>query len=398
MLKRFLAVMFLFVMAVSVYAQSIPSGTGRYSALGNSPFILDAHVDMLSNPAWNNQYRNYAFADLTPLSEGEFNGHAGVTFGVGKKLNLGMIVNRVSDNWSELGNTASTPVVPFMGLIGYTASKDFHLGLAPYIRLGKNEATDTSSSNPNTVENTSSSIGANLGFIYMIKKGWIEGSVLFRMNKFENTDTGTTYKNDGGIELGAQFRAWIYPSKGSKVAVVPVLGFYTFSFQNMTTSGGVTVNEPKISRLNVEGGVGLNWPVMDDIQVAGGIRAHYLTYKSEPDAGNTTEITNLLVPHYNMAVETRITDWITARLGFDRGVQNVSQDYPFSPPGYKEFNYIDQTSPSSTFSMGAGFHFGRFSIDATVSESWFKHGPNFISGGDGNDLFGVISASYNFNK
>jgi len=399
MLKRFLAVMFLFVLAVSVYAQSIPSGTGRYSALGNSPFILDAHIDMLNNPAWNNNYRNYAFADLSPFDGNDFTGHAGVTFGIGKKWNLGMIVNRVSDSWSLLDTTpASTPVVPFMGLIGYTASKEFHLGLAPYIRLGGNKSVDDDSA-ATTLENTSSSIGGNLGFIYMIKKGWIEGSFLFRMNKFENTGPSFTYENDGGIEFGAQFRAWIYPSKGSKVAVVPVLGFYTFSYQNMLTSGGVTVNGNKNTWLNIDGGVGLNWPIMDDIQIAGGIRAHYLTRKSEPDSGNAFEETNLLAPHYNMAVETRITDWITARLGFDRGVQNVKQDYPtINENTLTEFSYIDQTSPSSTFSMGAGFHFGRFSIDATVSESWFKHGPNFISGGDNNDLFGVVSASYNFNK
>ena len=69
MLKHFLAVMLLFVMAVGTYSQSIPSGTGRYSALGSSPFILDAHVDMLNNPAWNNYYRNYAFADLNQFGE-----------------------------------------------------------------------------------------------------------------------------------------------------------------------------------------------------------------------------------------------------------------------------------------------------------------------------------------
>jgi len=93
MLKHFLAVMLLFVMAVCSFSQSIPSGTGRYAALSNSPFILDAHSDMLSNPAWNNYYRNYAFADLTPLTGsengGEFDGHAGVTFAIGKKMESG---------------------------------------------------------------------------------------------------------------------------------------------------------------------------------------------------------------------------------------------------------------------------------------------------------------------
>jgi hypothetical protein len=55
------------------------------------------------------------------------------------------------------------------------------------------------------------------------------------------------------------------------------------------------------------------------------------------------------------------------------------------------------SSSIQTISLGAGFHFGRFSIDATVSERWLKQGINFVSG-QSTDLFGVVSASYNFGK
>ena len=72
MLKKHLAIMLLFVMAVAAFAQSIPSGTGRYEALGNSPFILDAATDINHNPAWTNYYRNYAFGDIgTSTIEGK---------------------------------------------------------------------------------------------------------------------------------------------------------------------------------------------------------------------------------------------------------------------------------------------------------------------------------------
>jgi hypothetical protein len=395
MLKHFLAVMLLFVMAAGVFSQSIPSGTGRYAALGSSPFILDAHIDVLGNPAWSNYYRDYAYADLSPFNGSEFTGHAGFQIAVGKQWNLGAIINKTSDAWDLMGDSASTPVVPTRILIGYTASKNFHLGLAPYFRMGGNKVVSSDSA-ASVYENTSSSLGADLGFIYMIKKGWIEGDLMFRMNSFENTAPSTTYKNDGGMEFGANFRAWIYPSKKNKLAVIPVLGFYTFSFQNQLTVSGTTTNENKNTWMDINGGVGLNWPVMDDIQIAGGLRAHYMTYKSEPDSGNAFESTNFLVPHWNLAVESRVTDWITVRAGFDRGVQRVSQDYPNASA--TEFSYTDQTSPSTTFSIGSGFHFGRLSIDATLGEAWLKHGPNFLSGGDGNDIFGIVSMSYNFHK
>lgn len=406
MLKHFLAVMLLVVMAGGAFSQSIPSGTGRYSALGNSPFILDAHVDMLNNPAWNNYYRNYAFADLTPESNGEFDGHAGVTFAVGKKWNLGFIVNRRSDMWENFRDTTNTllpgnvssPIVPFMGLIGTSPSKNFHIGLAPYVAMWSSKSTSTDTLVGNS-DASSSSLGANLGFIYMIKKGWIEGNVTFRMNKYktENTvgSTTATSENDGGIQLGVNLRGWIYPSKGSKVAVVPVLGFNTYSFQPKQTSGSTTITGLNYSWMSINGGVGLNWPIMDDIQIAGGVLASYNTAKA--DSGNI-EIKNndFIAPVFNMAVESRIADWLTGRLGFTKGINMESNEVvagstTVEQSGKSVFN-------SSSISLGAGFHFGRLSIDATVSERWFRHGVNFLSGGDNTDMFGVISASYNFAK
>jgi hypothetical protein len=358
---------------------------------------------MLVNPAWNNYYRNYAFADLTPTSgeDQQFDGHAGVTFAVGKKWNLGMVINNTQDA-SSLFNVGAyrpnnSPVVPFMALIGYSASKTFHFGIAPYIAMGKSERTDTNGGL--NVSNTSHSFGANVGFMYLIKKGWIEGAVRFRMNKFENDSSFTggsvVADNDGGIELGVGFRGWIYPNKKSKIAVVPVLGFYTYSFTPKITSGSTTTTGSDYSWMNINGGVGLNWPITDDIQIAGGVTAAYNTNKATfSDTNGTVESksTDLIAPGFNLALETRIADWLTGRMGFSKSVRSGKFEN-----NTQEFSGLFGNSSTETFSIGTGFHFGRFSVDATVSERWLKHGLNFISG-ESNELFGVMSASYNFNK
>jgi hypothetical protein len=410
MLKHFLAVVLLLVMVAGSYSQSIPSGTGRYSPLGSSPFILDAHIDMLNNPAWNNYYRDYAFGDLTPFvgseSDGEFNGHAGVTFAVGKKWNLGMIINKRQDlyglfnSYSGLGANIqpnNQPIVPFMGLIGVSASKTLHLGLAPYIAMGNSERTDTSGGL--NVKNSSMSFGANLGMIYMIKKGWVEGAIRFRMNSFENDSTvggvNTLGDNDGGLEFGIGLRAWIYPKKGSKVAIVPLLGFSMYNFTPRVVSGSVTVLGSENSYMNINGGVGLNWPVIDDIQIAGGVTLAYNTAKatySDTTGSYENKATDFVAPGFNMAVETRIAEWLTGRMGFSKAVN--TGDFETNT---QTFSNLLASSVASTFSLGAGFHFGRFSIDATVNERWFKNGINFVSG-ESSELFGEMSASYNFNK
>ncbi|HMQ97990.1 MAG TPA: hypothetical protein PKE39_03105, partial [Ignavibacteria bacterium] len=84
------------------------------------------------------------------------------------------------------------------------------------------------------------------------------------------------------------------------------------------------------------------------------------------------------------------------RLGFSKGI-NSENTKVTSGSTTGEQSGLSVVN-SSSISLGAGFHFGRLSIDATVSERWFRHGFNFLSGGDNEDMFGIISASYNFAK
>lgn len=409
MLKKHLAIMLLFVMAVAAFAQSIPSGTGRYEALGNSPFILDAATDINNNPAWNNYYRNYAFGDIGRSVINDFelsDQYAGATFGVGKKLNLGMILNKRDDMWSAFnidgwaGNNVgvSDPIVPFKGLIGYTASKNFHLGLAPYYAAWSRDSTTTGDTTAVNFDQSGSSIGGTLGFVYLIKKGWVEGALNFGMNKYKSEfsqgSNTTTYENEGGIEFGAGFRAWIYPKTNSKLAVVPVLGFSTYSWNPKVTST-TTLTGLNYSWLGLNGGVGINLPVMDDIQIAGGVIVEYNSFKA--DSGSFEyKSTDFILPRFHLAGETSIADWLTGRFGYSRSV-NMSKTETSSGSFTVERNETIPSSSIQTISLGAGFHFGRFSIDATVSERWLKEGINFVSGRQ-NDLFGVVSASYNFNN
>jgi len=344
MLKKHLAVMLLLFLAVGVYAQSIPSGTGRYEALGSSPFILDAATDINNNPAWTNYYRNYAFGDLgrdfSESSNFQLSGqYAGATFGIGKKLNLGMILNKRDDSWDKFNsngseplrpdeNNVSSPIVPFKGLIGYTASKNFHLGLAPYYTAWSSDYTDTDT-NATTYDRSSSSLGSTLGFVYLIKKGWVEGGLKFEMNKYKSESTTgsntTTIESEGGIQFGAGFRAWIYPKTGSKLALVPVLGFTTFSWNPKFTSGSTTVTGLKYSWLSLKGGVGINLPVMDDIQLAGGLIVEYNTSKS--DSGSfESKRTDFVLPKFHLAGETSIAEWLTARFGYSRAVSMIKQE------------------------------------------------------------------------
>ncbi len=232
MLKKHLVVLLLLVMAVGASAQSIPSGTGRIEALGNSPYILDAATDIYNNPVWTGYYRNYAFGDIgrNVVSDFQLDGqYAGVSFGVSKKLSLGLILNKRNDMWNNFNNGTpwgadsagiKQPIVPTTLLIGWSLSKDFHLGLAPYIAMWSNESVAGSRDD----KSTANSFGASLGAMKMVKKGWVEGVVNFRLNNFKraitDSTTSATLKSEGGMELSVGLRGWFYP-KGQQDCYCP---------------------------------------------------------------------------------------------------------------------------------------------------------------------------------
>lgn len=414
------------VLTVGTFAQSIPSGTGRIEALANSPFILDAATDINNNPAWNNYYRDYAFGDFgrNVISDFELSDqYGGATFGIGKQWNLGFVVNKSQGrfgNFGDFGNDSNAyntgniyaPVVPIKILIGYSLKKDFHVGLAPYIAMGNSDVTksDTTVGTGDDSKRSSSRLGATLGFLKMVKKGWFEATINFGMNKYKNELTSgsstSTYESEGGTEISVGLRGWLHPKTNSKVAVIPILGFSMYSWNPKMTSGSTTTTGFKNSLLDVNGGVGFNWPISDDIQIAAGIWVDYESKKREVGTdtaltyttGHTKMETNTFVlPGFNFAGETRIADWLTARFGFSRSILRKKDTHTYTGSSTEEYSWNQGSSSANTVSLGAGFHFGRFSIDATVSEQWLKRGINFVSG-QNNDLFGVISGSYNFGK
>lgn len=457
MSKKLLLILFLMVFATGVYSQSISSGTARYEALGSSPFILDAAIDIFNNPAWTTTYRNYAFGDigrdLISTGANTFESfrltdpYGGVTFGIGKSLNLGLIIDKPEGSWNlfnyelnasngfdplwlnrnwrpnELSNNFSNPIIPMKLLFGYSVNKNFHIGLSPYISMwsGTNNQSSTGAPFSGNYKLSSSTFGVTAGVIALLKNGWVEGTVDFHLNKFKSDSVATNrnfnevlydnyssvIENEGGMDLSVNIRAWLTIDKKRKISLVPVVGFKMFSwnnkYTNTNTPNGQPANSPvlifnKNSWLWLNGGVGLNWPVIDDLQIGGGIMVHYRKYKSTNDSLTFVGEQSELTPEFKMGTEYNIADWLTGRIGFSRGF--VSNSTKFSNTNNNSSNTAEvsglfDTDPVQTISLGAGIHFGRWALDGTISERWLKGGFNFISGTQ-TDLMGVISTSYNF--
>jgi len=425
MLKKLLSISFMLIMTIGIYAQSIPSGTARYEALGYNPFIMDASIDINRNPAWSGMYRNYAFGDIGRADgvNDDFelaDQYAGVNFAVGKKMTLGLVLNKVESSWSSFQDPRvsqdpdslgiNAPIVPTKVLFSYAASKKLMLGISPYYAMWSNDQIATTSSNTAETKWSSYTVGGNIGVIDQMKNSWIELAVDLKMNKFKRVvtnsspSTSETIDNTGGLELGAFVRGWFMVNKPNKINFVPYVSFTMFNWQpeDITSPTANTTGQSQVNTFNLNGGIGLNMPVLEDGMLAGGLSVIYSSYKNtvsnNPAIQNTSiKINDFTFPQFNVGMEWNFTDWLTGRLGYSRGVIHDDQTYGQNGGNTQEYTQALETNPDQTITTGLGFHFVRFSIEGTIGEKFWQRGVYLISG-HATDMFGILSASYNFNR
>jgi|GEM_PF-820554 len=396
------------------YGTAIPSGTARWEALGYNPFITDAAIDMNNNPAWTALYRNYAFGDIgrNAITYYQLSGQYGaVNFGITKEISLGMVLNKREDMWNDfIGDPTFTsvwvagkePIVPFKALFSY-ATNNFSIGVAPYFTYWDAKLDSTAGGNAYSMKWSAYSFGGTVGVLARLDKNdWIEGAVDVKLNKwkYEATAPGSTstYESNGGLELGVGGRGFFQVYKKWNLSLVPYVGFQYYGWDPKITATGAPTVLPKYSQIDIHGGIGINMPILDDGLLAGGISGGYYEYKIDNVgnvSGTTDKLSAITLPQFNLGIEWAFTDWLAGRLGYSRAVY-IGRGKETTTTGLTMTDRETMASdPDQTITAGLGLQFGRFAFDGMIGERLFKEGP-YVLGGKTNDLYGVISASYNF--
>jgi hypothetical protein len=134
------------------------------------------------------------------------------------------------------------------------------------------------------------------------------------------------------------------------------------------------------------------------------------------------------IPVINLGCEWNLTDWLTARMGYYRAIGSLNEKYEYTMNENYAYtagatttqtHYTDKWSyeydnslahsafaiggltPSSfdgLVTMGVGFKFGGFALDATVSDEALRRGLGLIGSSDGINTFGYMTASYCFGE
>ncbi|MFN0159517.1 MAG: hypothetical protein ACKVRP_15755 [Bacteroidota bacterium] len=434
-------------------------GSVAGSGLILNPFIMDDPALVLLNPAYQSMYSDYAWMNvaggaLTGLSTGN-NGYghqtAGLAFSLNNEWTIGAILSHdpsAANNVSSLisGGTVvpGFPALPSIvqrtgGGQPIPAIANVWELLTTYdmgsVDLGfgfmyGNSHNDTKSSVPSpstSVDNEASAsmFGFRAGAIIDLGSGnSVDLSGALRLDNATDKMTNTPAVTGAGGEYSAsgteiQVAARAKMKMSNKVNFVPYGMFAVLSAEpkedSPPTGGTATTVTEDVSAMAYAVGVGGEYRT-PTFYLAGGVSLQSAKAELKVNSGGTTPttttttFTHFALPVLNIGGEWWFTDWLAGRGGYYRSLAKNKTETEISSAGVTSTSETSTSFPHSfllvgglnpsTFdglvTLGLGFRFGGFSLDATVSEEALRRGLGLIGAQDNINTFGYITTSYNF--
>ena len=409
------------ILAISVtYSQEIKKtgGYARLAGMGSNPYVIDPFFNTI-NPAWNAVYKNFILGDLgsavgSPFSAGGYGQYLSGSFQIGDAWTLGGILARndfngmsiaLLDPGSNNSLSLSYPgvVSTVNGITGETSvifldNNVEVIGTYTFSRtkvgLGIAYASTSNDVNPppgGFTEGSVSQLGFNLGVISDLTRSLkldVGASLILPSASCKPDTLNETSASQTIITVNG--RAFWNLNKNLKL--VPIILFTTES--GTIDSGGTSatsIDMPFYTRFEL--GMGLNYQI-GDFLIAGG--AIFSTASlSRPAVNNVSPELNYSetrFPIWNIGVEWNMLEWFVGRFGYVASSGSRSDEFPITATSKTELvqTFFGPSQMGAT--VGVGFRFGNFSLDATVNEDVLRQGFNTIGGGG--PTFAYLTASY----
>jgi hypothetical protein len=417
--KFLLAVCLILTVSVT-YSQEFKKtgGYARLQAMGANPYIIDPYFNTI-NPAWNGVYNNFLLADLgssagAPFSAGGYGQYISGSFQVTKNLTLGAILARTDFNGTSVAlldpGTNNGFSLPYPGVVSTVNNITGEQSVVPLdnnvevigtyslgrteVGLGVAYASTSNDVNPPTggsSEGSSSQLGFNLGAVSDLTRSLkldVAGSFVL---------PSASYKEDTLNETSASqtiitFTGRAFWKLNDNLRLVPLILFTTVS--GSIDSGGASAGSIDMpSYTNFEVGLGLNYQI-GDFLIAGGAILSTSTVTTEAINNVTPELTEgaSVFPIWNLGVEWSMLDWLVGRLGYVAYSGSASYETPNTATSKTEYVFTFFGPAQMGATLGVGFRFGDFSLDATIYEDVLRQGFNIIGGGGA--TFAYLTASY----
>jgi hypothetical protein len=405
MLKKLNILIVLLLFSSLSFSQTIQKtgGYARILSMGQNPYITDPYF-MTQNPAWGKYYNNFLFGDLG-YSTGAFQSggvgqFAAANFSLGRTFTLGGILARrdflgysiatldpgqlVSQINGLIGGTqAVVPMDNNFEIMGSFSFGNLALG------LGLSYAGTTNQDKLATGETSTgdaSQFGINAGILAKLSPDLrldVGASMLFPSTSYQPATGSKTSLSQTYIAANGR----LFYQYSQKLFIVPTVILANTS--GSVDVGGTSSDLPSGTTIGV--GIGINYTV-GDFLLAGGPG---FTYRSSGIAATPTspKLSNSQVtfPAWNLGIEWNLTDWLVGRLGYDAFTNRIIIQTPATNTTTNETTFTDYGGTEGA-TVGLGFRFGSFSLDATVNDDVLRQGLNNIGGGG--PTFAYLSASY----
>jgi len=255
-----------------------------------------------------------------------------------------------------------------------------------------NDSTIPSDSTAYTSEGSASQLGFNLGIISDISQNIkldIAGTLLMPSASFITSSSGDRETKASQTYIGVTARA--FWKVNPNLRFVPIFTFLTVSG---TIDSGITSTGssdfPSLTSFAFGGG--LNYKI-GDFLLAGGVvfSSNSMTIAATsgvPELSNSAT----LFPIWNLGAEWQLLDWLYGRIGYIAITGSAKTQYPATETSVSEFvaTFFGPSQRGAT--LGVGFRFGDFSMDAMVNEDVLRQGFNIVGGGG--STFFLITTSY----
>jgi hypothetical protein len=431
-----------------------PNGTGPN--LVYNPFITNDPSVMMLNPAYQNMYKDYAWFDLAggrdagfnPADNGYGSQFGGVNFAFGKEFTIGAnlsfdpsftnslvgglasFINGLPavDRGNRTALTGLRPVEVMEAVAAFDLGA-FDVGFGVLYGWSTTDAKSSGSPSPaNTDQKLSASVLGFRGGIAMDLGGGtgFDADAALRLDNVSDYIKG---KNGAGTAIDAgefsasatelQVDGRFHMKMSNRVNFVPYVNFVNISAspkrdaKPVNTTPNPTLNDYKWSSMLLAVGAGVEYKV-SNFYLAGGVSFKSAKQKQEistpaPTSTSTSTTTSTSFPLFNLGMEFTFTEWLTGRMGYYRAFHSDNIKNEFSAPGTSSTSESDiPASNSNVFfgsltgvdnsliTLGLGFKFGSFALDATVSEDALRRGFGLIGSQDNMNSFGYMTASYCF--
>jgi len=248
-------------------------------------------------------------------------------------------------------------------------------------------------------------VGGGVGF-EMNPNTNIELSVLYQARDFENAVTGGTKQEDDNSSnwmiSGRAMWQWM-----PNVMVVPVLKFYSFDLSNRSTPAAGAASTFTNTLTGWQAGVAGNWTVgTNDLFVLGvtfaqnkleqqydvlGVSA--FSTANGLAVGDTLKTTETLSPQVFAALETHVNNWLTLRMGANKGAWQKVKLEDLGASG----RTVELNLSSFNMNIGAGVKLGTLQLDAVVNNEFPQTlGGMFSNLPNGFVAFPKVTATYAF--